>query len=216
VTLTLVIDTSLNACSAALFDGDRALAQSVEAMARGHQERLGVMVADLFETAGAAPRDLGHIGVTLGPGSFTGLRVGLSFAKGLGVGLGLAPKGIGTLEALACHADLMGEARLSVIDGGRGQIYAQLFTLESHGAPLSLNAESDFAPFESVSVLTGPGASLLAAHLPGASIYPQDWPTTGALNRLTHSSGHDNLTPIYMREADAKVSTRGVIGALTA
>jgi len=226
VTLTLVIDTSLNACSAALFDGDRALAQSVEAMARGHQERLGVMVADLFETAGAAPRDLGHIGVTLGPGSFTGLRVGLSFAKGLGVGLGLAPKGIGTLEALACHADLMGERRLSVIDGGRGQIYAQLFTpgnlftLESHGAPLSLGAESDFAPFESVSVLTGPGASLLAAHLPGASIYPQDWPTTGALNRLTHSSGHDNLTPIYMREADAKVSTRGVIsllgGALTA
>ncbi len=220
MTLTLVIDTSLNACSAALFDGDRALAQSVEAMARGHQERLGVMVADLFDAAGAAPRDLGHIGVTLGPGSFTGLRVGLSFAKGLGVGLGLAPKGIGTLEALACHADLMGEARLSVIDGGRGQIYVQLFTPENYGAPLSLGAESDFTPFESVSVLTGPGAPLLAAHVPGASIYPQDWPTTHALNRLTHSPGHEHLTPIYMREADAKVSTRGVItllgGALSA
>ena len=224
MTLTLVIDTSLNACIAALFDGDRVVAESVEPMARGHQERLGGMVADLFETAGVAPRDLGHIGVTLGPGSFTGLRVGLSFAKGLATGLDLKPHGIGTMEALGHHPDLLSERRMSVIDGGRGQIYAQVFGA-GEGEPIARNpvalaAESDFAPFADIAVLTGPGAALLANHLPHARVFTQDWPMPAALNALTHAPGHEDLMPIYMRDADAKVSTRGVIslsgGALSA
>ncbi len=216
MSLSLVIDTSLNACTAALFDGDRPLAERVEAMARGHQERLGGMVAELFDAAGIRPRDIGRIGVTLGPGSFTGLRVGLSFAKGLGTGLGLKPRGIGTLEALGHHPDLPGEARLSVIDGGRGQIYVQAFDTKGEGMPLSLSADSDFAPFQDIQVLTGPGAGLLAPHLPQARIFAQDWPAPAALNALAQLPGHDDLTPLYMRDADAKVSTRGVIGALSA
>jgi len=217
VSLNLVIDTSLNACTAALFDGERALAERVEAMARGHQERLGVMVAELFEAAGVAPKDLTLIAVTLGPGSFTGLRVGLSFAKGLAVGLGVPLKGIGTLEALGCHPDLSGR-RMSVIDGGRGQIYAQVFEAQvSEGwrRPIALSADSDVTPFHDIAVLTGPGAALLAGHLPQARIFAQDWPAPAALNALAQA-GHEDLTPIYMREADAKVSTRGVIGALRA
>ena len=215
MTATLVIDTSLNACTAALFDGDRVVAERVEAMARGHQERLGVMVAELFDTAGVAPRDLDRIAVTLGPGSFTGLRVGLSFAKGLAVGLGIAMKGIGTLEALGHHPDIVAERRMSVIDGGRGQIYAQVFDGEGGQGPLSLSADSDFAPFQEVTVLTGPGAPLLQGHLPQARVFAQDWPQPSALNALARA-GHEDLTPIYMREADAKVSTRGIIGALSA
>ena len=220
MSLTLVIDTALNACTAALFDGERALAQSVEAMARGHQERLGVIVADLFDTAAVDPRDLGHIGVTLGPGSFTGLRVGLSFAKGLATGLGIKAHGIGTLEALGHHPDVLGECRMSVIDGGRGQIYAQVFGTGGQGAPIALSEESDFTPFQDVELLTGPGVTLLVNHLPHARVFTQDWPTPVALNALTHTPGHEDLTPIYMRDADAKVSTRGVIslsgGTLTA
>jgi len=212
LSLNLVIDTSLNACTAALFDGERAVAERVEAMARGHQERLGVMVAELFETAAAAPKALGRIAVTLGPGSFTGLRVGLSFAKGLAVGLGVPLKGIGTLEALGHHPQLSGR-RMSVIDGGRGQIYAQVF--EGGEGPIALSADSDFTPFQDISVLTGPGAALLEAHLPRARVFAQDWPQPTALNALAQA-GHEDLTPIYMREADAKVSTRGVIGALSA
>jgi tRNA threonylcarbamoyladenosine biosynthesis protein TsaB len=213
--LNLVIDTSLNACTAALFDGDRAIAERVEAMARGHQERLGVMVAELFDAAGVMPRALGGIAVTLGPGSFTGLRVGLSFAKGLAVGLGVPLKGIGTLEALGHHPALLGARRMSVVDGGRGQIYAQVFGAEGEGAPLALSGESDFAPFSDIAVLTGPGAGLLENHLPQARTFAQDWPQPSALNALAQA-GHEDLTPIYMREADAKVSTRGIIGALSA
>jgi tRNA threonylcarbamoyladenosine biosynthesis protein TsaB len=211
VTLTLVIDTSLNACTAAVFDGERPLAQAVEAMARGHQERLGVMVAELFDTAGVAPRDIGHIGVTLGPGSFTGLRVGLSFAKGLATGLGLQPRGMGTLEALGHHPDLAGEKRMSVIDGGRGQIYVQVFGMAGEGAPIALSVDSDFTPFANIAVLTGPGTGLLETHLPQARVFAQHWPAPAALYALTHMAGDTDLTPIYMREADAKVSSRGII-----
>lgn len=214
--MNLVIDTSLNACTAALFDGGRAVAECIEAMARGHQERLGVMVAELFDTAGVAPKDLDLIAVTLGPGSFTGLRVGLSFAKGLAVGLGVPLKGIGTLEALGHHPDITGERRISVIDGGRGQIYVQVFGLEGEGrVPVALSAGSDVTPFRDIEVLTGPGASLLEGHLPQARVFVQDWPQPSALNALARA-GHEDLAPIYMREADAKVSTRGIIGALSA
>lgn len=219
MTLSLVIDTSLNACTAALFDGDRPVAERVEEMARGHQERLGVMVAELFETAGVAPRAVGRIAVTLGPGSFTGLRVGLSFAKGLAVGLGVSLKGIGTLEALGHHPDIADAKRMSVIDGGRGQIYVQLFGVAGEGEPIALSGDSDFAPFRDVELLTGPGIGLLTAHLPQARVFTQNWPSPAALNALARA-GHEDLTPIYMRDADAKVSTRGIIslsgGALSA
>ena len=221
MTLTLVIDTSLNACTAALFDGDRPLAERVEAMARGHQERLGGMVADLFERAGVAPRQVGRVGVTLGPGSFTGLRVGLSFAKGLAVGLGIEVHGVGTLEALGHHPQMLGARRMSVIDGGRGQIYAQVFGGEGEAplggsGPIALSADSDFAPFHDIEVLTGPGAAMLVNPLLQARVFTQDWPTPAAINARSRSPGHENLTPIYMRDADAKISTRGVIGALSA
>ncbi len=75
--------------------------------------------------AGIKPASLSHIGVTLGPGSFTGVRVGLSFAKGLAAGLGLKLQGIGTLEALNHHPALVGRRVMSVIHGGRGHIYVQ-------------------------------------------------------------------------------------------
>jgi len=78
------VDTCLAACSVAIVDGERTLAALSEPMVRGHQERLGTLVREAVEAAGVKFSDLNRIGVTVGPGSFTGLRVGLAFAKGLG------------------------------------------------------------------------------------------------------------------------------------
>jgi tRNA threonylcarbamoyladenosine biosynthesis protein TsaB len=103
----LAFDTALEACSAALLDGGRVRATRSIAMARGHQERLGPLVAELLAEAELRPADLDRIGVTVGPGSFTGLRVGLAFAKGLGLALGRPVVGVGTLEALAASADCL-------------------------------------------------------------------------------------------------------------
>jgi tRNA threonylcarbamoyladenosine biosynthesis protein TsaB len=174
-------------------------------MQRGHQEALGPMAARAFDDSGVRPRDLTHIGVTLGPGSFTGLRVGLSFAKGLAVGLNLPLQGIGTLEALGNHPDLLNNDRVAVIDGGRGQIYIQEFSVAGQGQPRAVQAG------EVVSgTLTGPGAHLLRGE-----IFEQAYPTLEALTALTVAGGHDDLTPLYMRGADAIASTRGIISLQT-
>ena len=86
--LILALDTALETCSAALVRGGRVLAARSEPMARGHQERIAPLVDELAREAGIAFAEVDRIGVTCGPGSFTGLRVGLAFAKGLGFALG--------------------------------------------------------------------------------------------------------------------------------
>jgi tRNA threonylcarbamoyladenosine biosynthesis protein TsaB len=217
LSISLVIDTSLNACGLGLFDGDICLFEITEGMTRGQQERLPVMALEAFQATGIKPEDLTLIGVTLGPGSFTGVRVGLSFAKGLAAGARVTLKGVGTLEALGHRADLLDKSRLSVVNGGRGQIYVQRFDIggrATEAVTLDVNlpeAISEFAAANSVDVLTGPAASLLMAYWPGAEEFPQTWPSLDGLSRLILDEGHDDLTPLYMREADAIASTRGII-----
>lgn len=211
--LRLVIDTSLNACGLGLFDGGACLFEITEAMTRGQQERLPVMALEAFEATGIRAKDLDVIGVTLGPGSFTGVRVGLSFAKGLAAGAGVPLKGIGTLEALSHHANLLSKSRVAAVNGGRGQVYVQAFP---QGAPVTLDMNEpenivEFAVANPVDILTGPASAPLVAYWPGATEFPQTWPSLDALSRLVVNSGYDDLTPLYMREADAIASTRGII-----
>lgn len=211
--VSLVIDTSLNACGLGLFDDETCLFQITEGMTRGQQERLPVMALEAFQTTGIKPKALDIIGVSLGPGSFTGVRVGLSFAKGLAAGAGVPLKGVGTLEALGHHAELRDKSRLAVVNGGRGQIYVQRFPGEL-AVTLDVNmpeAIIEYASANPVDILTGPVAAALAGYWPDASEFPQTWPALDALSRLIVDVGHDDLTPLYMREADAIASTRGII-----
>src|SRR5437773_1836431 len=99
------LDTCLASCSVAVRDGERVLASAREVMARGHQERLAPMAQAVMARAGLGFGQLDRIAVIVGPGSFTGLRVGIAFAKGLAAALDLPAVGIGALEALAAEAD---------------------------------------------------------------------------------------------------------------
>ena len=206
--MILVIDTALNACQAGLYRDGEALMTRTEAMTRGHQEALGPMLEALFRDAKAELRDLAAIGVTLGPGSFTGLRVGLSFAKGVAAGLNRPLQGVGTLEALLRHPGLNGENALAVIDGGRGRFYVQ--SAGRAGQSLDADGLIALARDAAVATLTGPAAPA-AGHLTGLSVFTQDWPSLDAIAELTAAGGHDDLTPLYMREADAVASRRGII-----
>lgn len=122
----LSVDTCLGASSVAVIEDGRVLAARSEPMTRGHQERIAPLAREVAAEAGIAFPDLDRIAVTVGPGSFTGLRVGLSFAKGLAQALSIPCIGVGSLEALAASAEAEGFVA-AVLDAKMGQVYLQAF-----------------------------------------------------------------------------------------
>jgi tRNA threonylcarbamoyladenosine biosynthesis protein TsaB len=206
--IILALDTCLAACSAAILDQGRVLAARSEPMARGHQERLAPMVAEIMAEAGLAFSDLDRIGVTLGPGSFTGLRVGLAFAKGLGAALSIPVVGVGVLEALA--ADQRGLA-FAVMDAKRGQIYLQAFDAgKPLMAPDALDLGTAAARLAELAggrptTLVGPGAPLLADVLADARILTPDHADPVVVARLAAARAPVPPRPLYLRAPDAKL-----------
>lgn len=204
----LVIDTGLAVCQAAVFDGERALSALSEPMARGHQERLAPMVREAMEEANITFSALDRIAVTVGPGSFTGVRVGLAFAKGLALALETPCVGVGTLAALA--ASLTGaDRRAAVIDAGRGSVYLQLF---EDGAELTApdilaleTAAARLAELTPVDHLVGPQASRLIQSLPAAQAVDLAAPAAGAIARLGRAAPLVPPRPLYLRAPDARV-----------
>lgn len=126
----LAIDTATTGCSAAYQEGGRILAHRAAAMARGQSESLMPMIADVLADAGRAYGDLQALAVTVGPGAFTGMRIGLAAARGLALALAIPVIGVTTLEALA-HGVPEAKRRdavvLAVLDSKRADVYAQAF-----------------------------------------------------------------------------------------
>jgi len=158
--------------------------------------------------AKASFSDLSRISVTIGPGSFTGLRVGLAFAKGLHLATGAPLLGIGTLAALAASASADG-LTAGVIDARRGMVYLQAF---GNGDPLSapeiLPASDAASRLEVIAPglwqVLGPGAALLidAANVETHELAAPDVLSLGELAATATASGE--VTPLYLRAPDAK------------
>lgn len=206
----LALDTCLQACSVALeADGAPRMWLS-EAMARGHQERLATMTREVMSGGGVAFAELDRIGVTVGPGSFTGLRVGLAFAKGLALALGRPCVGVGVLEALAASLDHRG-LLAAVIDAGRGRVYLQIFdSTAAVTAPELLDTGLAIARVVEVCpsgeiTLTGPGAAMLAPALRAAVVRDLASPDPRAVARLARLAPAIAPRPLYLRAPDAKV-----------
>jgi tRNA threonylcarbamoyladenosine biosynthesis protein TsaB len=127
----LAIDTALEACSAAVLDTERGdvLASESLAMVRGHAEALMPLVAQVMALAGLRFADLDRVAVTVGPGSFTGLRVGIAAARGIGLGAAKPVVGLTTLAALAAPYIAADEATpiAAAVDARHGHVYFQLY-----------------------------------------------------------------------------------------
>lgn len=102
--LTLGFDTSAAHCAAALLSEDEVLAAQSEDMARGQAERLMPLIEDMLTAQGLGWADLSRIGVGVGPGNFSGIRISVSAARGLAMSLGIPAIGITTFEATALTA----------------------------------------------------------------------------------------------------------------
>lgn len=121
---TLVIDTATAACSVALFAGDTLVARAHDVVGRGHAERLVPMIAALPDGGRAD-----HILVDVGPGSFTGIRVGIAAARALAFGWGAEVSGYGSLALVAAAALADDPSPLAVVmEGGHGEVFMQGFT----------------------------------------------------------------------------------------
>jgi tRNA threonylcarbamoyladenosine biosynthesis protein TsaB len=128
--LVLGIDTSLDACSVAIVRDGETLAHLHETMTRGQAERLAPMAREAAQQAGVTFPQFDRIAVTTGPGSFTGVRVGLSFARALALALNKPCIGVSTLEALALEDGEEG-ARAALIETPGASYFARY----ENGAP---------------------------------------------------------------------------------
>lgn len=213
----MVVDTALGLCTAGVFEVDsagvRRLGLRSEPMVKGHSERIAGFARDAAVEAGVAFADLDRIGVTVGPGSFTGLRVGLAFAQGLGAALDRPVVGVSALDALAASAGEVLEAA-ALIDARRGQVYARFWRGgEADGLAEALTLEAAAARIATLgadAMLVGSGAALFADFAAGRTVLALDGPSPEALARLAAAAdpAFAPARPLYLRAPDATPPTR--------
>ena len=161
--IVLGIDTSLDACSVAIVRDGEMLAHLHESMNRGQAERLAPMVRDAAQDAGIAFADLDRIAVTTGPGSFTGVRVGLSFARALALATGKPCIGVSTLETLALEDGEEG-LRAALVETPGASYFALYENGAARIAPRNIERGEHVALLGGAT-LKGPGVTVDAASL---------------------------------------------------
>ena len=214
--ILLAIDCSANLCAACVYDTTKGkeLGREVLDLGKGHAEHLMGVIADAMGQAGKTYLDLDTIAVSIGPGSFTGLRVGVATARGLALALKIPAVGVTTLEALAAEARQVFPDRpvLAVLDGGRGEfhvaLYDELAVLRYGPAVTSLeNAAAMASGSAADPVLTGNAASRVAE----AAGRVFDFGPHGAtadiavyVRLAAEKKPGEKPKPLYLREADAR------------
>lgn len=217
----LALDTSMGACSAAVLcagDGTRALhARQIE-MPRGHAEALMPMVQEVMAEAGIEPRDLDVIAATVGPGSFTGVRIAIAAARGLALVTKAKLFGTDSLAVMARETLMDGTAPKGpfavAADARRGMLYFGLY--DEGGATLEgplLIAPDDAAKLlpDTLWLAVGSGAQILAEAAAGQNREVEPalvtlQPNAVALAEIALESGKTtaSLRPLYLRPPDAK------------
>ena len=131
--LILAFETSAKAASVALFQDGKLLGESYQNTGLTHSQTLMVMAQDLLKQCGFDPKTVTHVAVAAGPGSFTGVRIGVAAAKGLAWGLQVPCYGVSTLESMALGLGAYQGTVCPVMDARRSQVYNALFVAENGG-----------------------------------------------------------------------------------
>jgi tRNA threonylcarbamoyladenosine biosynthesis protein TsaB len=223
----LAIDTSLAACSAAIVDGKSPVGHRFELIGRGHGEVLIPIIDDLRAASGLDFGDLDLIAVSVGPGSFTGVRVGIATARALALAADIPTRGFVSLEIIAAgavHGGFVpaGQGVTAVIDARRGEVYHQSFGRALIAATAPALSPLPHAAANTPSfpgVLVGTGAEVLHRHLADLG---ESWtlsdapeqPDARVLARMAweqrSATAEDGIEggpvrPLYLRAPDAKL-----------
>ena len=212
--ILLAIDTASAFCAACVYDGTagKELGRAVLELGKGHAEHLMGVVDEAMRQGGVAFHGLGRIAVAVGPGSFTGVRVGVSAARGFALALKVPAVGVTTLEAIAAEARESAGARkiMAALDGGRGEVhlavYDEVGALRFGPVATTLQGAAAIAR-EHSPLLVGSAAAMVAGEARagldvGAAAATAD---IGVYARLGAAKPvGDKPKPLYLREADAK------------
>ena len=192
--MLLVIDTCFNACSAAIYNEEtrHVIASGYEEMERGHAEALGPMVERILGKTNLNPDQLTRIAVTYGPGTFTGLRIGLSFAKGMALALGIPLVGLNSLKATAQH--VTDKVIIAHKAGGTG-----LFYWTSPDGPALGSADAVKASAQKLNRdIIGSGIEGTKTLWPDAKVFAAFAATLPVIG--------ESIEPLYLRPPDARPS----------
>ncbi len=206
--MLLAIDTSGPLCSVALLDGDSLLERS-EDIGRGHAEHLMGMLEAVLGEAGANWNSISRIGCSTGPGSFTGLRVGLATARGLALALNCPCIGVSVFEAFAGKFGQSGKLCVAM-DAKREQVWIQCF--DETGLPAGESAavsvkDASAAVSPDTKRFAGSAAADVATQFPNGLILDESpSPPIGALASFASSKAPSEMRPkpLYLRVPDAK------------
>ncbi len=164
----LAVDTSTVSCSVALLDETRLLCEMTYGAGKTHSRHLMSMIDCVFKRCDAAPGDIDGIAVTKGPGTFTGLRIGLSTVKGLAIAAGIPVVGVSSLAALAYPMRNTNRNVVTMIDARRGEVYHDRFDVKGLAIDPSLDSDPKVAAPEEVAEMLPEDALLIGS---GAILY---------------------------------------------
>lgn len=228
----LALDTTMGACSAALLGQEGIIAFRHRILARGHAEAVTPMIAEIFAEAKTSMEDVDRIGVTLGPGTFTGVRVGIASARALAIGTDTPIGAVSSLQAIAANAveNLSQEDETNtpiavISDARRSEVYFQLFDSQAKAvtepAVLAPERVADHLSANSKAnqhmVLIGTGTGIMKSKLDQRGIVHRSlegvspFPDARCVAKLVSNLPKTALgvpSPLYLRAPDAKLPTK--------
>lgn len=213
--MLLALESSDRLCAACLIDeatGAIAASKTID-IGRGHAEKMMGLISEVLDAANADYKALTGLAACVGPGSFTGIRVGLATATGLSIALDLNVRGVTSLQALAlvAAASSRGRAILALVDAHRGDVYAQMFA--SDGAPLDAARQISLAEAGRLAaaanlVCAGSGVAVLKAADPDLVMEFIDGIELPDVDHVARAALNPSMTvaakPLYLRRPDAK------------
>ena len=219
--LILALESSAKAASVALVRDDEVVAQYTQCCGLTHSCTLLPMVEDMLKNTGTKIKDIDLMAVAHGPGSFTGIRIGVSTLKGLAWASEKKCVGVSTLEAMAWHGALRGGLICPVMDARRSQVYNALFEIVD-GKPRRLTPDraisleelaKELVAYDCKPLLIGDGAKLTADYLgkagmecdiaPANLLYQSGYGVAMAAQQYEPGTA-DDLLPVYLRLSQAE------------